>query len=182
MKNFTLSKAVFLFPFLLWWVPIIGPFFTGLLLSYHFKTNYRLSIISSIAYSVFLSAITTYVFYVVKITILGYPFYYFVLAFNVIGSITCIATAYMSSRHGTFARMMRNTIELEFTVNDMNEIDEILSQYLDVSLCSKPNIRFISEDQIEIKRSCNNLQINYEVIKMGRALRVKAKFENLRNY
>ncbi len=88
----------------------------------------------------------------------------------------------MSSRHGTFARMMRNTIELEFTVNDMNEIDEILSQYLDVSLCSKPNIRFISEDQIEIKRSCNNLQINYEVIKMGRALRVKAKFENLRNY
>ncbi|WP_338604126.1 hypothetical protein V6M85_05745 [Sulfolobus tengchongensis] len=178
LKIFTLSKTVFLLPFLLWWVPIIGPFFTGLLLSYYFKANYRLSVISAIVYSVFLSIITTYVFYIVRINILDNIFHYLVISLNVIGSIICVITAYMSSQHGTFAKIIGNSIELEFNARDINEVDKVLSQYFDVNLCSKPNIRFISENQITVTRICNNLQINYDIVKVGNTLRVKAKFEN----
>ncbi|BDB99210.1 hypothetical protein SACC_22270 [Saccharolobus caldissimus] len=179
MNKLKLRYVIFLLPFILWWIPLLGPFFTGLLFSYYFKTNYKYSITISILYSILLSFLTSYILLnLVKINLFNNIFHGLVIILNIIGSTVCVITAYVSSYHGTFAKILDNSVELEFTVNNIEEIDGILSQYLDINTCSKPNIRFITENRIEVTRICNNFKISYEVLRSGKILRVKARFRN----
>ena len=85
----------------------------------------------------------------------------------------------MSSRYGTFSKIIGNSMEIEFTANDIDEIDNILSNYFNIDMCSKPNMKIIDENQVEVSRICdNNLRINYKILRSGKVLRVKAKFFN----
>ena len=175
-----LTYMAFFLPLLLWWIPILGPFLTGLLISYNFKTNYKYSLIIAIISSILLSLLTSYVLIdFIKIDLFTNFFHLLVIILNIIGSIICITTSYVSSRHGTFSRIIGNSMEIEFTANDINEIDNILSNYFNIDMCSKPNMKIIDENQVEVSRICdNNIRINYKILRSGKVLRVKAKFFN----
>ncbi len=178
--NFNLKYITFIAPFVMWWIPLLGPFLTGLLFSYYFKTNYKYSIIISAVYSIMLSLLTSFILInLIKISFINNLFHGVVILFNILGSLICVITSYLSSKHGSFTKIKGDSIETEFIISNMNQLDEMLSHYVDIRTCNKPNIKFIDESHLEVTRECSNIKITYDIIKMGKELRVKAKFKNM---
>ncbi|MCY0859787.1 MAG: hypothetical protein OWQ54_05090 [Sulfolobaceae archaeon] len=173
------KKYLLLLPFVIWWFPLVGPVIEGFIIGYSSRKATE-SLLYSLYSSVIGSLLTSFILiYFIKIPLLGNFFPFLVILLNVIGSIACIAISYLMSSRGVYATITPSGTEIQFHVNNMDEIDNIIKDYVDLSMCSKPTYKFISDDNIEISRDCSNVRVVYDVKRDGKKYLVTLKIESL---
>ncbi|BBD73864.1 hypothetical protein HS1genome_2253 [Sulfodiicoccus acidiphilus] len=150
----------------------MGPSITGLVIGFTSRRN-PTSWLSAALVSVTLSIFTTLVYvYIVKIPLLGNFLPFVVVLFNALGSSICVSLAYLIPRRATFSSITPTGVVTEFYVSNLEELEMVLSNYVDLSTCSQPRYT-MKEDRMEVKRSCQGFELSYQVTREGSGYRVK---------
>lgn len=173
-------RYILLVPLLIWWIPLVGPLVQGFIIGSVMKGNIKNSLSYAILSSIIGSTVTSItIIKLIKVPLLGNLFPFFVILLNVIGSVICIFVSDLISSKGVFTVMTPRGMEMEFHVNKMDEIDSVLGEYVDPSMCSQPSLKFITEDNVEVSRDCGNIRLVYNVSKDGKKYLVKLRVESL---
>ncbi|MCY0849419.1 hypothetical protein [Sulfuracidifex metallicus] len=150
-------------PLISWWIPIMGPAITGFLIGLNLdrKEAMKLSVIDSMIGS----GLTTLVYYLLR-SIISYPAFVVIIVLNILGSVLCIAISLFISKNMTRTIVTNNRLEADFYVNNVNEVEEKLKNYIYPAQCSPPKYG-LSENKIEVIRRCGNMNLSYEITEEG---------------